>query len=215
MTGQKGYNFSYSWRTGTRYSLATLAKYDTVLFIDDDMILRRGDFIAYMFENHNKLKPFDLLSCWNRLWTEWNEDYHNVLSLNFQTRGITELTRCDVAGPGICMFNKQILSPRLLDVVIFPEFAGAYDMGFSLIASLEHGSQCYFLPSYNMLESHQQGRKAALMDGPERYRDMHALFKSMLKRGYKPVLSRLSPTEFSNSPERRAVELLKPVKVAW
>jgi glycosyltransferase involved in cell wall biosynthesis len=208
-------NCSYSWGTSIRYALATLSKYDTILFVDDDMILRSHDFLAYMFREFKQLKHADLLSCWNRFWVEWNEDYYSSLSLTFKTPGIVDLTKCDVAGPGICMFNKAILTPRVLDVVTNPEFPGAFDMGFSLICALEHDSQCYYLPSYGMIETHEQNRKSALARYPEYRRDLHALFKSMWKQGYRPVLSRLSTLELRDSSEQKAIELLKPRKLSW
>ncbi len=59
----------------------------------------------------------DLLSCWNTLWVDWNEENFSCASLNFETPGITQLTQTDTIGPGICMFNKELLlNARILDL---------------------------------------------------------------------------------------------------
>ncbi len=208
-------NCSYSWHTNIRYALATLAKYNTVLFLDDDIIVRRHDFIKYMFNTYKQLGPLDILSCWNRLLVEWDADDFSLISLNFNTPGIEELTQCDVAGPGICMFNKDVLTPKVMDVVMAHEYPNAYDMGFSLISKIEHNSECFFLPSHGMLENYRQHGKTTLMTGPENYDDLHSLFKSMLKKGYKPVVSRHYPGESEDSPERRAIQMLTPRKLSW
>lgn len=208
-------NVNYSWRTGIRYALASLAKYNTICFLDDDVVLHRQDFLAYMVENYKKLNQFDILSCWCRLWSRCEENDHEVISLTFQnTEAITDLTRCDVAGPGVCMFNKKILSPNVLSSVIAPEVPGTYDMGFSLAVSMEHGGQSYFLPSHGMLEFHDESRKAPLATS-EQGKAMNAFFKRMYRKGYKPVLSRLSPSELRDSPEQKAVDLIAPVKILW
>lgn len=212
-------NVNYSWRTAIRYALATLAKYNTVLFLDDDVVLQDRKFVSYMFSSFQKLRPPDILSCWNRLWSEWNEDTYSSISLNFKTPAVTSLTKCDVAGPGICMFHKMILSPRVLDVVMNPEFPRAYDLAFSLIVSMEHGGDCYYLPSFGMLDFHDERRQEPLMPSPKKnataYDDLNALFKSMLKQGYQPVVSRLSMNDTDSSPEQQALKLLPSHTLPW
>ncbi len=208
-------NSSYNWKTNIRYSLATLAKYDTVLFLDDDVVLRNRSFITYMFENHRKLKPVDLLSCWNNLWVEWTEEYLQAVSLTFLNPQITELTQSDIAGPGICMYRKDILTPEVLKVVMGMEFPSADDMGFSLGAAMAHGSQSYYLPSSGMLDFHEQSQTAALYKHPGHYVALYAMYKALWKRGYQPVLSRLSPRELKTSPEGKAAEMLVPRKILW
>ena len=209
-------NSSHNWRTHIRYSLATLAKNKTVLFLDDDFILRDSSFISYMFKTFCTLGPLDILSCWNTLWVEWTADFLSVVSLTFHEPQITEVTKSDVAGPGICMFNKQILTPNVLKGVMpTGEYSRADDMAFSLAAYLEHQSQTYYLPSYGMIEYHVQSKKNALYAQNGHYTDLYALYKAMLNRGYKPVMSRSSSLANNVTPEKKVVELIEQEKFSW
>jgi len=208
-------NIDYSWRTGIRYALAALSKYDTIFFVDDDVILRRPDFVQYMYANYKKLESSDILSCWGRLWAHCTEEHHDVISLTFNNFVVKDITKCDVVGPGICMFNKKILTPAVLEGVINPDIPGAYDMGFSLVVFMEHGGQSYFLPSYEMINFHEEKVKAPLMATPEQRGEMNAFFKRLYKKGYQPVYDRLSPSEIEDSPERRVLDTVKPKNVPW
>jgi len=136
--------------------------------------------------------------------------------MGFTTPEITELTETDTCGPGICMFNKQVLfNPKILNMPP-PDFPKADDMGFSLIAALECGSRSYYLPSYGMLKFHKQNVKEALYNRPGHYEDLYGLYKLLLNNGYKPVLSRSSSQSVNkDSPEQRAVQVLPAVKHPW
>ena len=209
-------NSSHNWRTHIRYSLATLATNNTVLFLDDDLILRDNKFIAYMFHAFRTLGPLDILSCWNTLWVEWTGDFFRAISLNFKSPQIIELTKSDVVGPGICMYNRQILTPNVLKWVMpTGEYSRADDMAFSLAAYLEHQSNSYYLPSYGMIEFNVQSKNNALYAQREHYSNLYALYKRMLNRGYKPVISRLSSLASESTPEKKAVELLEQQTFSW
>ncbi len=209
-------NSSHNWRCGVRYAIATLARYETILFLDDDIILIDPHFIRYMFDHFQKLTPMDILSCWCTLWVEWNDDYFSAVSMSFTTPEIIELTETDTCGMGICMFNKQVLSQKLLRRIISPPFPEADDMGFSLIAALECGSRSYYLPSYGMLGFHKDCTKGALYNRAGHYDDLYAFYKSLLNEGYKPVLSRL-PSRFAECdlPSHWAVRAVPVVKHPW
>jgi hypothetical protein len=170
-----------------------------------------------MFENFQNVSDVDMISCWNSLWIECTEHYLSHVSLTFLKPEITELTECDTCGPGICMFSKQILmNPRVLDVINSPDYPRADDMGFSIIVAMEHGSRRYFLPSYGMLKFHEMSEKAPLYKHPNHYRELYALYKSLYKSGYTPVLGRLpSSATKSDSPEQRAAQLPPAVKHPW
>jgi glycosyltransferase involved in cell wall biosynthesis len=211
----KIFNSSYNWRCRVRYAIGTLATHDTIMFIDDDITLVDRNFISYMYENFHALRPMDLLSCWNSLWVEWTEDYFTCASLNFMTPEITALTQTDTIGPGICMFNKQILlNARIMD--LSRGFPNADDMAFPLIAALEWGSKSYFLPSYNMLEIHYEYNRNSLYEVSGHTQALYAQYNSLLKEGYQPVLSRnLTNSSSGETPEQYAVRLLPAVKYCW
>jgi len=211
----KIFNSSYNWRCQVRYAVATLAAHDTIMFIDDDITLLDKNFISYMYENYRTLGPMDLLSCWNTIWVDWNEDNFSSVSLTFDTPAITRLTQTDTIGPGICMFNKRLLvNPRILD--FSSGFPKADDMAFPLIAALEWGSNSYFLPSYNMLALHYEYNRNALYEVSGHTADLYAYFKSLLREGYQPVLSRSAASSSkSETPEQYAAQVLPAFTYPW
>jgi hypothetical protein len=211
----KVFNSSFNWRCRVRYGLATLASYDTVMFIDDDVTLIDRNFIRYMFDTFNTLRPIDIISCWNTLWVEWTEDYLREVSLSFQTPQIAEVTPTDTIGPGISMFSKRILlSPRVLEMS--RDFPRADDMAFPLIAAMEWGSRSYFVPSYSMLKMHDQGVVDSLNTRASHYEELYSQYKNLLKQGYQPVLERNDDAgpEFGAS-ARRAAGKLPIVTFSW
>ena len=212
----KVFNSMYNWHDSIRYNLATAARYETILFIDDDITLVDSSFIRYMFDTFLTLGVADILSCWNTLWVEWQDDYFSTVSMSFEIPEITEVTECDTCGTGISMFRKPVLlNQRVLEVATRPKFPKAYDMGFSLIAAVEYGSRRYYLPSYGMLKIHKQYTQGALSARSGHYDDRYALYKSLFNSGYEPVLSRLSAKSSRDTPEWRAAQLLPAVKHQW
>lgn len=209
-------NSIHNWRDSIRYALATVARYETILFLDDDITLLDPNFIRYMFDTFRTLRPVDILSCWNTLWVDWQNNYFSAVSLAFTTPEITELTECDTCGTGICMFNKSmLLNPKILEIAMCSNFPQAYDMGFSLIAAMECDSRRYYLPSHGMLKFHKQYTKKALSAYTGHYEDRYGLYKSLFNCGYKPVLSKLLSESKSTTPEWRAARILPVVKHHW
>jgi len=212
----KVFDSSHNWRTPVRYSLATLARYETILVLDDDITLLDPHFIRYMFDVSQTLRPVDILSCHNTIWVEWTDEYFSTVMMSVSTPEITELTQTDTCGPGICMYNNRILTPRVLERIMRPDFGKGNDMIFPLVAAMECGSRVYFLPCCGMFKFHRQQTKAALCQQPGHYEARYAYYKLLLEEGYRPVLSRLS-SRFANrnSPEQRAVRELRVRKHPW
>src|SRR3546814_17222213 len=76
---------SYNWACSVRYAFATMAKYETVLFLDDDMELLDDGFIRQMYDHLTSLEPQNILSCWTTIWADCNNagfytDRINVVS---------------------------------------------------------------------------------------------------------------------------------------
>lgn len=211
----KVFNSSYNWRCRVRYGVAALAAYDTIMFIDDDLTLARPDFLTYMWEHFRTLRPVDLLSCWNTLWVDWGEEELAWVSLTFLSPAVTALTQTDTIGPGICMFHKQLLATPGITTVS-PDFPHADDMAFSLLAALQWGSRSYFLPAYRMLKLHREHALNPLYSVSGHYDDLCSQFKSLLKQGYQPVLSREPHRAPENgSPEQYAARTLPREKYPW
>jgi len=213
----KIFDSSYNWWDSARYAFAILAKHETILHIDDDITLLDPNFILYMYKEFKKLRKVDILSCWNMLWTQYTEDNLCSVGLNFSQTELTEVTESDVCGTGICMYNKEILfNKQVFNVATARNFPNAYDMAFSISASMELGSRGYFLPSFGMLKFHEDQKVNAIHEMPGHYDARLSLFKSLYKAGYVPVMSRSSSqTGDHNTPEWRAIQKLKPKCRPW
>lgn len=187
-------NSSYNWGTSARYAVATLATNERILFLDDDLFLRDKYFIAEMVETFHSLGPLDILSCWNELWIEWNEEMLKTVSLDFLTPTVNEVILSDTVGPGVAMLNRRLLlEPRVMDTAMQRNQSDPIvsDMGFPLTASLVHGSRCYYFPAWGKLAFHDQAHQGAIYQIPDRHRDLMMLFKRQYKAGYAPVWSKI------------------------
>ena len=186
---------NYNWRDQVRYGLTTLAKFNTILFLDDDLILVNLNFIQYMYENFLKLRETDILSCWNLLWTKYTKDYFSAVGLTFFTPEITEITQSDVCGTGVCMFNRKIIfNSAVFDIATARQFPNA---------------------SYGMLNFHADHKKNALHQIPGIYDARNGLYKTLFKKGYVPVTSRAGYLKRKDSPEHQAIINLKPITQKW
>ena len=212
-------NSTYNWGTSARYGIATLAGNEAILMLDDDIYLRDALFISEMFEAFRSLGPLDMLSCWNDLWIDWDENNLKTVSLDFLTPGIPEMIPTDTIGPGIAMLNRQaILNPRVMDVAMQRNQKQPIvsDMGFPLMASMVHGSRCHYFPAWGKLSFHNQAQKGAIYQIPGRHRDLLTLYKGLYKSGYMPVMSnldKLSPIEAERV--QWAAETLPATSYSW
>ncbi len=206
----------FNWRDRIRYALASMAKFETILFLDDDVILDDRNFIQYMYDNFMKLRDIDIISCWCSLWTNWTDNSFSFVSLTFEMTDSVELTSCDICGPGICMFNRKIiLNENVFDIVTARDFPDAGDMAFSIIANMVHGSVGYYLPSSGMLRFHDDYEKNSLHNTPDLYKKRNGLYKDLYKKGYIPVIKRSSISTVPNSPEMIAIQKLCIKEQIW
>jgi glycosyltransferase involved in cell wall biosynthesis len=206
----KVFNSDYNWRDRIRYSLGTVAKYETLMFLDDDVVLLDPNFVRYMFNNFRKLRPEDILSCWADIWVDWQPENFRVVSLSFYEHDLEELTLVDSCGMGISMLNRRILfNPAIAGMDSIFEQIGDYV--FSLMSNMELGTQCYFLPSYKMLKFHRQASKHAICRGDGFYKSVISIFQFLLENGYRPLLEReANRFQDPSSPEAKALRLISP-----
>lgn len=212
-------NNSHNWGTKARYSVATLAASNTILFLDDDLTLLDEHFLGDMYAAFRSLKSVDILSCWNELWLEWGEDSLRTVALDFQTPGIDELILSDTVGPGIAMFNRHLLlHPGVMDVAMQnnQEAPIVSDMGFSLAAAMVQDSEKYYFPAYGRLAFHEEAHSGAIYQIPKRHQDLLALYKRLSKKGYSPVMERMDELP-KNQAERVswAAETLPSKAYSW
>jgi hypothetical protein len=211
----KIFNSSHNWASRLRYSIATLARYETIMFVDDDIVMLDQCFLSYMLEAYNTLNKMDILSCWNTLWVGWSESDFSYVSMNFRRREITDLTESDTAGPGICMFDKQLLLGSNI-VNRSDNFPIRSDMDFSLLAALAWGSRTYYLPSYGMLDFHPQYSQQSLYKVYGKYEELYGRYKAAVKRGYRPVVDRIQEMSHEQRlPIDKAIGVLSPARYSW
>jgi len=212
-------NNSHNWGTKARYSVAALASSETILFLDDDLILLDEHFLEDMYSAYLGLNSVDILSCWNELWLEWGEEKLRSVALDFLTPGIDEMILSDSVGPGIAMFNRNLLhNPKIMDVAMQrnQENPIVSDMGFSLAASMFAGSEKYYFPAYGKLAFHEEAHSGAIYQIPKRHQDLLGLYKRLSREGFKPVMERLAELP-KNQAERAswAAESLASKEYAW
>jgi hypothetical protein len=205
----KIFNSSHNWLCRVRYTLATLARYETILFIDDDLAPTDPRLVRDMHDALGRLRPVDIVSCWTALWTEWTDAALTKVRMGFTRPQPTELTECDYIGPGICMFRKRILfHSGILDLP--PESWRSDSSWFPWVTAMELGTRKYYVPSYARISIHEEHRHAGLGDSPGFRTELYAAYKRMWKRGYAPVLRRVRDQPFADStPEMRAASSLR------
>jgi hypothetical protein len=208
-------NSSHNWLCRVRYPATALARYDTVAFIDDDVELLDEGFLRSMHDTFATLRPVDILSCWTALWTDWNDQHLKKVRMNFRTPWPTRLTECDYAGPGLCIFDRRILTDSGL-LRLAPELQRSDSAWFPWLTAMTVGSRKYYLPSHGRVEFHSQNQRHALMQVPGFRAQMYSAYKAMWMRGYVPVLQRKgAEPDFADSPEAEAARRLPVETDAW
>lgn len=210
----KVFNSSHNWLCRIRYTLATLARHDVVLFLDDDLIPVDPEFLRRMLGVFGTLGPNDILSCWTALWTRWDDTHLTKVRMGFLFPQTTELTECDYVGPGVSMFSKRILfHPAMLDL---PEESHRSDSAwFPWVPAMELGSRKFYMPSYGMLRVHPESSRDALSNLPGFRAGQYAAYKRIWKRGYVPVLATERHQGRTDSPEARAARTLRTETDEW
>ncbi|NIA69071.1 glycosyltransferase [Pelagibius litoralis] len=208
---------SYNWACSVRYAFAAMAKYETVLFLDDDFTLLDNSLIARMYERFQRLAPHDILSLWTTIWAEWDDTGFSTVSLTFMNDEVSEPVEVDTVGPGLSMFHRDtLLDPEVFGTIMSPPFPKVDDMAFGIVTSMKLGTRKYFMPCYGMLRSHKQTRTKALATRSGRYDDLHAYYKQVLAEGFEPLLVRQArdcPGE--STVEQKLARRLPPQRFRW
>jgi hypothetical protein len=208
-------NSSHNWLCRVRYPMATLARHDTIIFIDDDVVIKDDQFVKYMYDAFTTVGPTDILSCWTALWTEWNDDHLKKVRMNWSHATPDVMIECDYAGPGLCIFDRRILIDS--GVLRLPrEFHRSDSTWFPWLTAMRLGTRKYYLPSYGRVEFHPEGQRHALMKVTGFREEMYAQYKAIWKQGYVPVLERkASEPDFENSLEAWAARTLPIETDPW
>jgi hypothetical protein len=208
-------NSDHNWLCRARYAVAILARYETIFFIDDDLAPTDSRLVRDLYDTLGTLAPVDIVSCWTALWIDWNERELTKVRMGFHYRRPTELTECDYAGPGICMFRKRILLEQgILDLV--PEHLRSDSSWFPWVTAMRLGSRKYYVPSYGRLSGHEESRHASLDRSPGFRTELYSTYKRMWRRGYRPVLSRIADEpQVDRSAVLRAARSLRKETDVW
>lgn len=208
-------NSSHNWLCRVRYPLTALAKHDTIVFIDDDVVIEDPHFLRYMYDAFATVRPIDMLSCWTALWTEWTDEHLKKVRMNFSDPSPSEITECDYAGPGLCIFDRRILIESGL-LALAPELHRSDSTWFPWLTAMKLGTRKYYLPSHGRVTFHEEFTRHALTPSPGFRSEMYATYKTMWTRGYVPVLERKrAEPDFELSREALAARTLPVETDRW
>lgn len=132
-----------------RYKLAeSLAKYKTIIFLDDDVHIIDRRFVSEFKNFHHKKSRVDIASSWCSSFDSNNLDYFSAKPINFNN--FDSEKEVDLIGPGISIFNKNILTEKVTNIP--KKFRLADNVWFSLQTSIIHKTKKYYFPSKNKIE---------------------------------------------------------------
>ena len=208
-------NSAYNWGPGIRYSIAAMAGYRTILFLDDDIYPVEGSVIPDMYRTFLELGEHDILTGWADLWVDWDETSLTTVSLGFSTEGIDRITEVDYAGTGLSMIDKRtLLQPEMLD--FHPDFKFGDTGWFPWMPNIIHGSRKFYFPCAGRFSFHREKVKGMLSVRPNYEALIFNARRIMLEMGYQPVKKRLDGGIWqTGSPEEWAVTHLPHVTRPW
>jgi hypothetical protein len=168
-----------------------------------------------MYDSFATVRPIDVLSCWTALWTDWDEHELKKVRMNFDNADPAEMTECDYAGPGLCIFDRRILTDSGL-LALPAEFHRSDSTWFPWLTAMKVGTRKYYLPSHGRVTFHEQYARHELTTSPGFRGDMYSRYKTIWKRGYVPVLERKrAEPDFENSREAHAARTLPVETDRW
>lgn len=178
-------NFSQNYGCQIRFAFATMAKYDTILFLDDDIKLLDKNFVSHMHAELENFGEKDIISCWCARFKS-NKNYYETDGFSFETN-IKQPVELDLVGPGISMFKKTLLTPELISIP--PRYQPVDNVWFSLMSTILEDSKKYFVPCYKMLEFVQNDVNP--MYAQEGVAEMKSIaIKELVKKGYQSVIEK-------------------------
>lgn len=178
-------NSSENLGCGYRYIAALYSKYNTICFLDDDVELLSPHFIETMAGFLTSKKSIDIVSAWCAIFRPENIDYFNTDGFNFENHD--QEVEVDFIGPGICMFDKNILT---LAIAVIPEkYRDVDNVWFSIMPTLFLDSRKYYFPSKGMLRFVNNEKHAMFMRNNIEDLKRNST-NELVSNGYIPILSR-------------------------
>lgn len=207
-------NTRNDWMSIVRYAMVYMAHFDTVLSLDDDVVFLDKRIAADMYQTLMGLERYDIVSGWNTLWTKWTETECHYVSASLWRPELTQLTKTDTCGPGLSIFNKDlVLDARAQKYLIVNETPAAADMVLGLLPNMLWNGTTYAMPIYGRADFHPDYKKNALHELPDFYPQRLKRYKEMLQNGYQPVITREPLAD--DSPEMQLIRTLEPKVRKW
>ncbi len=201
------------WMHIIRWGMVYMASYDTVLTLDDDIVFQDNAIVNDMYETLMGLGKYDLVSSWNTIWTNWTATELRYASASFWKPELTQLMQTDTCGPGISMFNKELICGGAEYLINAKGGLEADDMTLGLLPNLLWNGATYAMPMYGRADFHPDFQKNALHHKPNFYPNRLAMYKQMLHDGYKPVITREPLAD--DSPEMLLIRQQEPKARSW
>jgi len=208
-------NSRHNWRIYFRFGVAYFAYYDTIFLLDDDVHLLDDTMLIDIYNTLMGLGRYDIVSCWNMLWAEWDDNQLSHVSATLFDPDVTMLIQTDTCGPGICMFNRDlVMDARAQNHLITWNIPDAGDYALGLLPHFLWGGATYAMPAFKRLAFSKEHKKHALHEKePNFVSDRMRLFKEMLHNGYTPVIRR---EEFlDDSPEMQLIRRMDLKSNRW
>ena len=207
-------NAQNDWMSIIRWGMVYMAHYDTVLTLDDDIVFQDKDIVKDMYDTLMCLDKYDIVSCWNSIWTQWTETEYEYARAIFLDAGIDRVDQ-----NRYLRIRNQHLQQRVDSGCArsaashHPRYAAGcrYGAGTAVEYAVEWHNLCNAdvwagrIPC--RIPEECAARTAGLL--PER----HRLYKLMLENGYKPLITRETLAE--NSPEMKLIRRAEPTVYPW
>ncbi len=208
-------NARHNWRIYFRYGITYFAYYDTILFLDDDIHFLDDKMLLDMYQTLMSLGQYDIVSCWNMLWAEWDDDQVSHVSATLFDPHVNTLIKTDTSGPGISMFHRNlVLDARAQNHLITWNIPDAGDYALGLLSHMLWGGTTYAIPAYQRATFSQEFQRNALHIKEKNFvTDRLRLFKEMLHNGYTPVIERKNLSE--DSPEMQLIKRMDLKSNPW
>jgi glycosyltransferase involved in cell wall biosynthesis len=130
-----------------RYSYVSEAKYQMVMFLDDDVKILSHLFLDNYVETLNQFGKNTILSAWcSRLCTKKGMIYS--IPINFYTSH-DRITKVDLVGPGISIFYKTLVSGELSKPP--KKYWNIDNVWFPIMATVIKSSEKYYIPSKDLV----------------------------------------------------------------
>lgn len=140
-----------------------------------------------MYDTSLKYRDKDIVSCWcAKINNKEDQVYTSATLINFKEEH--EEQEVDLIGPGVCIYDKNLLSPELIAVPL--EYRHIDNIWFSIMPSVLYGTRKYYMPSHGMLRFNLEAANTGLYVQEGMNDVKNKVTKSLMSKGYTPLFMR-------------------------